>query len=138
MQLLFNWDQTGVKLVPVSSWTMAQGGSKQVPVVGVEDKREITLVLAITASGTLLPPQMIYQGKTPGCHTKVTFLGKWHITHSENHWSNEKTMLEYLDKVFLPYVSSTRIELDLPEDQLALTLFDVFAAHPCQSVLEKL
>ena len=53
MQLLFNCDQTGVKLVPMSSWTMAQGGSKQVLVVGVEDKREITLVLAVTVSGML-------------------------------------------------------------------------------------
>ena len=129
---------------------MAQGGSKQVSVVRVEDKRDITLVLAITASGTLLPPQVIYQGKTPGppqviyqgktpgCHAKVNFPEKWHITHSENHWSNEKTMLEYLEKVILPCVSSTRIELDLPDDQPALVLLDVFVAHRCQSVLEKL
>ena len=27
LQLLFNWDQTGVKLVPVSSWTMAPSKS---------------------------------------------------------------------------------------------------------------
>ena len=81
---------------------------------------------------------MIYQGKTPECHAKVTFPGKRHITHSENHWSNEKTMLKYLKKVILPYVYSTRIELDLPEDQPALALFYVFAAHHCQSVLEKL
>ena len=51
LQLLFNWDQTGVKLLPVSSWTP--------PVVGVEDKREITVLLAATAVGTLLPPQVI-------------------------------------------------------------------------------
>ena len=73
MKLLFNWDQTGVKVVPVSSWTMAESGSKQIPVVGLEDKREITVVLAATATGTLLPPQVIYQGKTSGCHAKVTF-----------------------------------------------------------------
>ena len=35
-----------VKLVPVSSWTMAASGSKQIPVVGMEDKREITVLLA--------------------------------------------------------------------------------------------
>ena len=32
--LIINWDQTGSKLVPVNSWTMAEEGSKQVPVVG--------------------------------------------------------------------------------------------------------
>ena len=31
-----------------------------------------------------------------------------------------------------------RYALDLPEDQTALAIFDVFAAHQCGSVLEKL
>ena len=137
-QLIINWDQTGVKLVPVSSWTMAEEGVKQVPVVGKDDKREITALLAATASGKLLPPQLIYQGKTTGCHPKVTFPEKWNVTHSDNHWSTEKTMLEYLDCVIIPYVVETRNALDLPEDQPALALFDVFAAHRCSSVLEKL
>lgn len=138
LQLLFNWDQTGVKLVPVSSWTTAESGSKQIPVVGMEDKRETTVLLADTASGTLLPPQVIYQGKTPGCHAKVTFPEKWNITHSDSHWSTESTIVEYLDKVIILYVSCTREELDLPEDQPALAIFDVFAAHRCHSVLDKL
>ena len=138
LELLFNWDQTGVKLVPVSSWTMAESGSKQIPVIGLEDKREITVVLAATATGTLLPPQVIYQGKTSGCHAKVTFPEKWHITHSESHWSTEKTMLEYVESIIIPYVTSTRLAFDLPEDQPALAVFDVFAAHRCASVLEML
>ena len=117
---------------------MAESGSKQIPVVGMEDKREITVLLAATAAGFLLPPQVIYQGKTTGCHAKVTFPEKWHITHSETHWSNEHTMLEYLDNVIIPYVSNTRQALDFPEDQPALAIFDVFAAHRCQNVLEKL
>ena len=52
---------------------MAERGCTQVPVVGKEDKRETTVVLAVTASGKLLPPQLIYQGKTNGCHLKITF-----------------------------------------------------------------
>ena len=91
--LLINWDQTGSKLVPVSSWTMAEEGCKQIPVVGKEDKREITVFLAVTASGAFLPPQLIYQGKTVGCHPKITFPAKWNVTHSENHWSTEETMI---------------------------------------------
>ena len=95
--LIINWDQTGSKLVPVGEWTMAGEGSKQVPVVGKEDKREITVLLAISASGVLLPSQVIYQGKTPGCHAKTTFPSSWNITHSDSHWSTESTMLEFLD-----------------------------------------
>ena len=36
--LIANWDQTGSKLVPVSEWTMEKEGTKQVPVVGKDDK----------------------------------------------------------------------------------------------------
>ena len=135
LELLFNWDQTGVKLIPVSSWTMAESGLKQIPVVGLEDKREITVVLAATATSTLLPPQVIYQGKTSGCHAKVTFPEKWHITHRDTHWSTERTMLEYIESIIISYVTSTRLALDLPEDQPAL---GIFAAHRCASVLDML
>ena len=74
---------------------MAEEGSKQVAVVGKDDERQITALFAATASGRLLPPQLIYQGKTTGCHPKVTFPDKWHVTHSDSHWSIERTMIEY-------------------------------------------
>ena len=61
LALVFNFDQTGSKLVPVCEWTMEKQGSRQVPVVGKEDKREITVLLTVTATGKLLPPQVIYQ-----------------------------------------------------------------------------
>ena len=137
-ELLINWDQTGSKLVPVSCWTMAEQGCTQVPVVGKEDKREITVVLAVTASGTLLPPQLIYQGKTNGWHPKITFPTKGNVTHSENHWSTAETMIEYFDNVIIPYVVETRRELELADDHPALAIFDVFAAHRCSNVLAKL
>ena len=135
---MINWDQTGSKLVPVSQWTLAEQGSTHVPVVSKDDKREITVVLAVSASGTLLQPQVIYAGKTPGCHAKITFPRNWHITHSDNHWSTEETMLQCIDEVLVLYFSATQQELELPEDHVCLAIFDVFAAHRCGSVLQKL
>ena len=114
---------------------MEKQGSRLVPVVGKEDKREITVLLTVAATGKLLPPQVVYQGKTPGCHPKVTFLSSWNITHSESHWSTEETMLEYIDQVLVPYVSHARQELELADDHPALTIFDVFCAHRCESFL---
>ena len=133
-----NFDQTNSKLVPVSDWTLEKEGSKQVAIVGKEDKREIIVLLTVTASGKLLPPQVIYQGKTQGCHAKVTFPESWHITHSSSHWSTEETMLQFIDSVLVPYVVKTRHELDLADDHHALAIFDVFKAHHCDSVLKKL
>ena len=136
--LVINWDQTGSKLIPVSQWTLAKQGSRQVPVIGKDDKREITVLLAVSASGTLLPPQVIYAGKTQGCHAKITFPRGWHITRSDNHWSTEATMLQYIDEVVVPYFSAAKRELELPEDHVCLAIFDVFVAHRCDSVLQKL
>lgn len=136
--LVVNWDQTGVRLVPSSDWTMADCGSKQVEVRGLGDKREITVLLAITMSGVLLPPQVLYTGKTDRCHPRQSFPEEWDIHHSENHWSNEGTMLHYIEHVLVPYVTATRLRLELPDTQPALAIFDVFAAHRVQSVKDRL
>jgi len=49
-------DQTAIKDVPVFTWTMADEGSKQVKIVGADDKRQITTVFAITPLRDFLAP----------------------------------------------------------------------------------
>ena len=136
--LILNFDQTATKPVPTSEWTMAAEGSTQVIVVGSEDKWEITVVLCCSLSGNLLPPQVLYTGKTPQCHPKISFPEGRDIWHSPNHWSNEQIMLHYVDNVLTPYLTDTRAQLGLLPDQIALIICDVFAAHRCESLLEKL
>ena len=43
-----NWDFTRLKYVPVSAWTMAKEGLKQVDISGIDDKSQITTVFAVT------------------------------------------------------------------------------------------
>ena len=102
--LVINWDHTGLKYVPVSSWTMAKEGSKKVPVAGIEDKRQITAVFAATMDGDFLPPQLIYQGKTTACLPSTKFPSNWHITFTPTHWANESTTLAYIERIILPYI----------------------------------
>ena len=85
LALIINWDQTGSKLVPVSEYTMEREGARQMAVVGKEDKREITVLLSVAASGDMFDPQVIYQEKTEGCHAKVTFPDDRSVIHSETH-----------------------------------------------------
>lgn len=92
--LIINVDETGVNIVPVGNWTMDLEGNKQVKITGLDDKRQITVTLASTASGVLLDPQVIYEGKTPACHPKFKFPEGWAITQSENHWANSVTTRE--------------------------------------------
>ena len=95
-ELVLNWDQTGVKFVPTSEWTLAEQGSQQVDVLAKEDKREMTICFTCTMSGFLLPPHLIYSGKTNKCHLEVSFPPGWDVYHSESHWSTEGTMLHYM------------------------------------------
>jgi len=43
-RLILNWDQTGIKIVPSSCWTMAERGSNRIELVGLKDKCQITAV----------------------------------------------------------------------------------------------
>lgn len=64
-ELILNWDQTGIKMVPSSSWTMERKGVKRVEMTGVDDKRQITAVFCGSLIRDFLPVQLVYKGKTP-------------------------------------------------------------------------
>ena len=55
--LIINWDQTGTHFVPVSQWTMDVKGARRVEIAGLNDKRQMTMVLAGTAS-RISPPSI--------------------------------------------------------------------------------
>lgn len=136
--LVINWDQTGIHYIPVSSWTMEKEGAKRVEIAGVDDKRQITAVFAASLAGDFLPVQLIYKGTTPRCLPTVTFPQDWHTTFSSNHWANESTMVDYVDKILVPYINEKRSELKLEPEYPALVLFDQFKGQMTEGVLKKL
>ena len=137
-ELVFNWDQTGISIVPGSSWTMEVKGSKRVEIAGMNDKRQITAVFCGTLTGEFLPLQLIYQGKTSACLPRYKFPDDWHVTCTPNHWSNEEKMKEYMEKIIIPYVDRKRKELKVPSDQPALAIFDVFKGQQTEAIAELL
>ena len=138
--LIINWDQTALKIVPTGDWTMNKSGEKIVPIVGSDDKRQITAVLAATLTGKYLQPQLLYQGKTHRCHPTIEFPKGWDIWHSSNHWSNEGTMKRYLEKILIPFIEEQRTVLKLKSTHRALVLADGFKGQNTEefiAVLEK-
>ena len=87
-ELVLNWDQTALHLVPTGQWTMHRSGEKVVPITNCDDKCQITAVLAVTMSGDYLRPQLIYKGKTERCHPAGEVPDGWDIWHSHNHWGD--------------------------------------------------
>ena len=137
--LILNWDQTAMKIVPSSAWTMEKKGTKRVEIVAADDKRQITAVFACSLTGNFLPMQLIYQGTTQRCLPKnVQFPADWHVTYTANHWSNTDTMIDYIKHVIIPYVTETRTRLKLNADHPALVLFDVFKGQCTNEVLQLL
>lgn len=91
LELIFNWDQTELNLVPTGQWTMHLAGQKNVPIAHSDDKRQVTAVLAATITGEFVYPQILYQGKTNRCYPKVLSVpDEWDIWHSPNHWSKKR------------------------------------------------
>ena len=78
---------------------------KRIEMTGNQDKRQITAVFAVTMNGNFLPPQLVYAGKTPKCFPKVDFPKDWDITYTENHRCNEVVMIDYVNKILLPYIT---------------------------------
>ena len=64
--------------------------------------------------------------KTDQCRPKYKFVDNFHITHSENHWANGSTLIEYLQNIVTSFVDEIKDELDLPVRQKALAIFDCF------------
>lgn len=125
-ELVINWDQTALPLVPTGEWTMHRAGEKMIPIAKSDDKRQITAVFAASMTGEYLAPQLIYKGKTERCHPQVSFPEGWDIWHTENHWSNEETMQRYIEQIIIPFITQKRKALKLDKSHPALALFDCF------------
>ena len=57
--LVVNWDKTDTHFGPFSQWTMEVKGAERIEITGLNDKCQMTLVLAGTASEEFLPLQLI-------------------------------------------------------------------------------
>ena len=49
--LILNWDHMGINIIPGCYWTMEEKDAKRVDCLGLDDKRQITVVIRATLSG---------------------------------------------------------------------------------------
>ena len=109
-------------------------GTKRVEIVGLKDKHQITAVFCGTILGDFLPLQLIYKGTTSRCHPCFKLPAGWNVTHSKNHWSTEKTMIEYINNIIVPYIDANRND----DNTAALVIMDNFKGQVTPSVLSLL
>lgn len=133
--LVINWDHTGINYVPASNWTMAKEGTNR---AGLGDKRQLTVVFGCSLSGDFLPPQVIYAGRSIKCVPCVSFPKTWHVTFTDNHWANERTTIDYITKILVPYVQEVRRSRSLSANHTALVIFDRFKGQCTPTVFQLL
>ena len=87
---------------------MAEKNSKHIPRKGGNDKRAITVTLAETLSGTILPFQLIYQGKTRRSLPAVRFAAGFSLSYNTKHCSNEVETIRLLNDIIAPYCTKVK------------------------------
>jgi len=144
MQVI-NWDQTGMQLVPAgNARTYHTKNSLDVSVANGDDKRGYTAVPTSTASGKMLPLQVIYGGAEGSlralpnvlCHATSAAKG-FVFVQTPTHWFSQGSMRKYIIGVIDPYVRSV-IKANngqLPVDQKAVLLIDCWSVHKSEEFL---
>jgi hypothetical protein len=127
--LSVNADQTQVVYVLGTELTWAEKGAKQVSVVGMEEKRAFTTMIALSLDRTLLASQLIYQGSTarsrPDSHARgyrqLADVGcKFVSSCTDTYWFNFGTMKEFVTEILVPHFERVKARLRLPPSQKAL------------------
>ncbi|TFK78242.1 hypothetical protein K466DRAFT_441015, partial [Polyporus arcularius HHB13444] len=97
--MIVNADQTGISLFPTGKYTYELKGAKDVSIVGHDEKRQTTVVVASSMSGNMLPFQSVWGGKTAESlpaeeaprHAEADKLGFTYGHGDTRHWSFRET-----------------------------------------------
>ena len=100
--LVINLDQTPLSYVSPGKYTFNAKGANNVPIKGIDDKRQITATFAASAVGEFLPMQLIYAVNTSRCLPIFDFPRSSNVTYTEKHWSNLLKAVEHFEKVIFP------------------------------------
>jgi len=144
--LIINWDQTAVLLMPTFHYTYHNRSEKQVPVIALEEKRQVTAVVASAMSGELLPLQLIFGGQdknkkqtkfVPVLTREIAEEVKstqFHLTQTHNHWSTLESMKDYIRTIIVPWVNLKKIQHSCLDSHVLL-IFDCWSVHKSKEFL---
>ena len=70
--------------------------------------REWITIIAINASGSILPPRIIFAGKKHQSQWFSAIPGNYRISMSDNGWSNDGLGLDWLQEIFEKHTASQK------------------------------
>ncbi|KAG9080057.1 hypothetical protein FS749_008139 [Ceratobasidium sp. UAMH 11750] len=135
---IVNADQTQVVYNGGSHSTWNAAGERQVHVLGVEEKRAFTLLVAASLSGDILPFQAIYGGKNSRSLPDANARGSAEALRlgflldysgSDTYWSTQSTMQRFVSKILAPYFRAQIEQYGLPSTQRCIFQVDCWSVH---------
>lgn len=141
---IVNADQTQVVYNMGSSISWAPTGEKQVSVVGVEEKRALTLLQALSMAGDVLPFQAIYVGKTsrslpdataPSFDTAQSLGFQFEFSRTKTYWSTLGTMQNFVSQILVPFFRRQIVQHHLPSTQRCVFQLDCWSVHRSEEFL---
>ena len=97
--LVVNLHQAPLSYVSPRKYTFSFKGAKNVPIKGVDDKRQITETFVISLTGNFLPIQLSYKEKTKRYLRKFNFPSTFSLSYTENHLSNTKKSIVFFEQI---------------------------------------
>ena len=102
---------------------------KNVPIKGVDDKRQISATFAVSSTGKFLPIQLICTGTTRHSLPKYDFPVSFSVRFTKNHWSNTDKSIKFFDEIIFCYPQKVKEEKRLPEEQHSVVIMDIFKGY---------
>ena len=99
LDLVLNLDQTPVFYVLLYEYTFYLKGSTTVPIKGANDKQQINATFTVSAPGSFLPIQPIYNGKTKRFLPKYDFPNCFDVKFTLNHWFSFQKCVSLFEKL---------------------------------------
>lgn len=129
-KLVVAMDETGQQLVPSSAKTRAAKGAKKIRLQGMEkNKAQITVSITVVETGEMLPPQLIWKGKTPRCHSPAPVPFQGYHDHSDTHWQTPESFVRYVRNILVPYRLKMIRESNYRVDQKMILILDLHYSH---------
>ena len=120
-------DETPVFFDMVPEKSLVQKSQKSVTIrTSGSEKRHVTVVLTVAADGFMLPPMIIFWGKTNQTIKDIEALEGFVIVTQEKAWMNESLIFIWFDQAWKSYAEKKQKELDFNR---SLMVYDAFKAH---------
>lgn len=134
--LVGNMDETPAFFDMVPAKSIASKGVKEcvVRTTGSE-KKHLTVVLSATGDGTMLPPMIIFKGKTDKTIKNLNIPKEFIVKTQEKAWMDDDLMQTWVEEIWLNHVRAESKKLGFDN---SLLTFDAFAAHLTESVKNQL